>query len=202
MENQEEKKTHGSLIISLLALLILLVAVIGISFATITFTNDKSGSNTLNTGKLTMTYTENTNGISIVNAVPISDDIGKKLNGKDEYFDFTVGTIIKGTATVLYEISAEKDINSTLKNDEVKLYLEKKVGATYESVIDPQVFTPLEKKTDWNTPKGNMLLTTGKSSKTENIQYRLRMWVKKDTVLTDKSKTFIVRVQVKGGISA
>lgn len=41
---------------------------------------------------VSMTYTESTNGISIENASPTSDEVGKKLNGKNEYFDFTVST--------------------------------------------------------------------------------------------------------------
>ena len=134
--NEEDaRKNTNSLIVSILAILILLVAIFGISFATLTFTNKGTESNTIRTGELKMSYTEDTNGISIVDALPISDDIGMKMSAANQYFDFTVGTKIKGDASISYEISAEKDVNSTLKDEEVKLYLEKKNGAIYEQEI-------------------------------------------------------------------
>ncbi len=197
---EENENRKGSLFISILALLILFVAIFGVSFATITFTNNDNSSNTIRTGELRMYYTEDTNGISIENAMPMSDDVGMKMNAENQYFDFTVGTTIKGKATISYEISAEKDVNSTLKNENVKLYLEKKRGAIYEQEMAPTVFTPLKKQTDWGTEKGTMLLATGTSKQTEEIQYRLRMWVKQDTVITGTSENFTVRVNVKGGV--
>ena len=199
-EEEKENRSKGSLFITLLVLLILLVLVFGVSFATITFTSSDSKSNTLRTGELMLTYTENTNGISIENALPISDDVGIKLSSENEYFDFTVGTTIHGKTTIQYEISEEKDVNSTLAEEDVKLYLERKVGNNYETEMSPQEFTPLSKKTRWGTPKGSMLLTTGKSSKTETIQYRLRMWVRKEATLESDAKTFIVHVNLKGGV--
>ena len=201
MEYQEEKKDgKNSLLISVLALLILLVAIFGISFATITFTDKGSESNTLHTGELRMSYTESTNGITIEDAMPMSDDVGMKLNRENEYFDFTVGTKISGHATIAYEISAEKDVNSTLNEKDVKLYLEKKVGTNYETAMSPTEFTPLKKATQWGTPKGDMLFTTGVTSKTNEDSYRLRMWVRQDATISEEKKTFIVRVNVKGGV--
>ena len=172
------------------------------SFATINFTNTGNKSNTIRTGELRMSYTEDTNGISIENALPISDDVGRKMNDVNQYFDFTVGTTIRGTATINYEISAAKDVNSTLSDDQVKLYLEKRNGAVYEEEMAPKVFTPLTSKTEWGTEKGDMLLATGVSSHSEDVQYRLRMWIKQDAQLNGDKQTYIVRVNVKGGVRA
>ncbi len=199
-KQEEEKDQSGSLYVSIIAVLILLIAIFGISFATIKFTGRGEESNTIRTGTLRMTYQESTNGIHIEDALPTSDDVGKKLSGVGEYFDFTVGTTISGTATIAYEVSAEKDVNSTLKDDQVKLYLEKKQGATYEEVMAPKVFTPLTKETTWGTEKGTMLLTKGTSTHTENIGYRLRMWIKQDAILDGVGLSFTVRVNVKGGV--
>lgn len=202
MKEQEEKeeKASGSLYVSILAVLILLVAIFGISFATITFTKKSEDSNTIRTGVLRLSYQEDTNGIHIEEALPTPDDVGKKLSGVGQYFDFTVGTTISGKATIAYEISAEKDVNSTLRNEQVKLYLEKKEGALYEEEMAPTTFTPLSSTTEWGTEKGTMLLASGTSSHTEEIPYRLRMWIKQDAVLEGVGLSFTVRVNVKGGV--
>ena len=203
-EEKKEKKKAGNpnalIYESILLIFILLVSIFGVSFAVVKYTQTGEESNTIRTGELRMSYTEDTNGIKIENAMPMSDDIGKKLSGNNEFFDFTVSTTIRGNATLAYEVSAEKSLDSTLRDDEVKLYLEKKAGAIYETVMNPVVFTPLKEKTKWGTEKGTMLLTTGTSTHTENISYRLRMWVKQDAIMTGEERIFSVRVNLKGGV--
>ena len=58
--------------------------------------------------KFSMTYTENMNGISIQDALPTSDEVGKHLNGKGEYFDFTIKSNVVNSS-ITYEIAAIKD---------------------------------------------------------------------------------------------
>ena len=77
--------------------------------------------------------------------------------------------------------------------------MEKKVGAVYQEEMKPTLFTPLASKTEWGTEKGTMLLAKGTSTKSENIPYRLRMWIKQDTVVNG-SYSYIVRVNIKGGV--
>ena len=71
-EREEEKvkrQSSGKLIIILLALLFLIMLVIGISMATFTFTRESDEVNTINTGNISLNFTEDTNIIN--NGYPI-----------------------------------------------------------------------------------------------------------------------------------
>ena len=174
--------------------------VIGVSMATFTYTKEKDSVNTISTGNVSLNYTENTNGIYITNAYPISDDVGRTLTLENQYFDFSINASIQGDVVADYEISAEKLETSTLSNDEVKLYLEKEVNNSYEEIMAPKHFTPLSESTDLGTVAGTMLLDSGSVDKTSSINYRLRMWVDANTIVGELEKNFGVRVSVKAKI--
>ena len=202
MERNEEIKqeSNGKLIILIIALLILIFVVIGITIVTVTYTNESNSSNTITTGNLSLEFIEDTNGISITDAYPISDEVGKKLSDENQYFDFTVNATIDGIATINYEISASKTETSTLSDDSVKLYLEKKENGAYQEVMAPKTYTPISEDTALGTPSGNMILTTGSTSKSINESYRLKMWVNSNAEVTDIKRTFSVQVAIYGKI--
>lgn len=206
MDNQNynddviKKENNNKIFIIIICLFIFIIMVIGVSMATITYTREKKSINTISTGNIYLNYTEDTNGINITNAYPMADDVGRILTNEDQYFDFTVEAAISGDVTASYEVAAEKEVASTLNNDDVKLYLEKKVDDSYVEVMAPKNFTPLKKSTDLGTMAGSMLLDSDTVSKTSTINYRLRMWVDSDTILDNLEKTFGVRVSVKAKV--
>ena len=168
--------------------------------ATFTYTKEKESVNTISTGNVYLNYTEDTNGINITNAFPMADEVGMTLTDENQYFDFTVDAKITGDVVANYEIAAEKETSSTLNDDEVKLYLEKKVNNSYEEVMAPKNFTPLKETTDLGTMAGTMLLDTGTISKSTSVSYRLRMWVADTAVIDNLEKTFGVRVSIKAKV--
>ena len=76
------------LVIGLILLMIL--ALIGVSYAAYTYTGLGTKVNTITTGSITMTYTESSNTISLIGALPTTDKTGKVRLNSGEYFDFTV----------------------------------------------------------------------------------------------------------------
>lgn len=204
MENQNdvqiEKNSNGKLFIIIVTFLIFIIAIIGLSYATFTYTKEHDSINTISTGNISLDYTENTNGINITNAYPMSDEVGKTLTNEEQYFDFSVKADITGNVVANYEIAAEKVITSTLSDDEVKLYLEKEEGGSYVEVMAPKNFTPLKESTELGTMAGTMLLTSDTLDESGLINYRLRMWVADDTILSDVEKTFEVRVSIKASV--
>ena len=66
-------------LLSVLGVAILVVAVVGVSFAAFTFSQTGNVENTITTGTISMTYTEPENGINLTNAMPMTDDSGKVL---------------------------------------------------------------------------------------------------------------------------
>lgn len=195
-----KKESNNKMFIIVICLFIFIIMVIGVSMATFTYTKENKSINTISTGNIYLNYTEDTNGININNAYPMTDEVGKTLINEDQYFDFTVEASLEGDVVADYEISAEKEVTSTLDNDEVRLYLEKKVNNSYQEVMAPKQFTPLKESTDLGTMAGSMLLDSDSIQENAVINYRLRMWVASDTILDNLEKSFGVRVSIKAKI--
>ena len=198
-EAEEKEKDNSSrvILLSLLAITILVISVISVSFATFLRVQEGIKSNTISTGNISMNYTEDTNGISIENALPTSDMVGKTLKGKGEYFDFTINSTIVGNVSVNYEVAAIKDVNSTIPDNAVKLYLEQQKSGSYEEVMPPTFFKPIDKQSNVGAPKDYMVLVnvTKKESAVDN--YRLRMWLAEDAVV-EAGKYYSVKINVYG----
>ena len=206
MENQNyenesiEKESNNKLFVIVICFLLFIIMVIGVSVATVTYTKKKESVNTISTGNIYLNYTEDTNGINITDAYPVADEVGRTLTNEDQYFDFTVEASITGDVVAKYEIAAEKDVSSTLDNDDVKLYLEKKVDDSYEEVMAPKNFTPLMESTELGTLAGTMLLDSATLDENSIVNYRLRMWVDEDTIINEIPKSFSVRVSIKAQV--
>ena len=71
-------KTRKTLVIILVT--IMLLVVIGISYAAFSYTGTGQKLNTITTGAISMEYVESTNVISMNNALPTTDSTGKKLS--------------------------------------------------------------------------------------------------------------------------
>ena len=206
MENQNyenesiKKESNNKLFVIVICFLLFIIMVIGVSVATVTYTKKKESVNTISTGNIYLNYTEDTNGINITDAYPVADEVGRTLTNEDQYFDFTVEASITGDVVAKYEIAAEKDVSSTLDNDDVKLYLEKKVDDSYEEVMAPKNFTPLMESTELGTLAGTMLLDSATLDENSIVNYRLRMWVDEDTIIDEIPKSFSVRVSIKAQV--
>lgn len=199
-KNKENKKDNSyiKIIITIILISLLVFFVIGISFATFISSQEGTKDNTIKSGTISMTYTEDINGIKIDNALPTSDEVGKLLSGENEYFDFTVTTKIVGNTSVIYEVAAVKDSASTLNDNDIKLYLEKQTSGSYEEVLAPTNYNALSEASDVGSPIGSMVLTrvTTTSSSTDN--YRLRMWMADTATIDGTAKSYTVKVNVYG----
>ena len=193
MESKKKKS------ITVLGLLSLLLVIIGVTYAAFSYSKVGTNENTISTSTISMSYTEGDNKITIDNALPTEDEVGKTLTEEGQVFDFTVSFNIVGKSAIAYEVVGEKEVTSTLLDNEVRIYLEKSIdGTNYSSIYEPTGYIPLEEDTDIGAKKGEMLLDTGSVDETLTYYYRLRMWVAKDYVLTGESKFFTLRINVYG----
>ena len=165
----------------LILVTVLLITVIGISYAAFNYVGTGQKANTITTGAISMTYTESTNSIALSNALPTTDATGKKRNNTGEYFDFTVKSSIKGNTDINYEIAAKEESGNTFSGKNIKYYLTKvNSDGTETEVMAPRTY--------YEEPSGNVY--TGRPSdmmslfvgnlKTQGdttINYRLRLWV-------------------------
>ena len=202
-----EENSSRKVLLSVLGVAILVVAVIGVSFALYS-TSSTGKVNSISTGTITMSYTEPSNGINLTNALPISDAEGKSLNGEGNVFTFTVSATASGTVTVPYEINITKDSSTTLADGAVAVYLTK--GTTTETEVVAkklisQVVTTANKSTyrtdsyklySTNVVYQNGTVKTGEATTT----YNLRIWVDANAdanAIKDKTYKLFVNVDSK-----
>ena len=172
------------LLLSIGLVLILVLMIVGISYAAFKFVGLGNQPNTITTGAITMEYTESTNTISMTGALPTTDATGKVRLTKGEYFDFTIKSSIQGNANINWEIAAEDITPSSAKKmagKNIKLYLTKLNGDKEEEVMVPKVYNAsTSANTKTGRPSGVMSLATGTMSTSETTNYRLRMYVDED----------------------
>ncbi len=204
MEQNNSKKV----LLSVLGVAILIVAVVGISFAALNY--DKvGGTNSITTGTVSMSFSEVTKGILLEDALPISDTKGKELSADGQFFDFSVSTTTDGALDVDYEINVtpatitETTTTGKLTDSQVKVYLEKKnAEGNYEQLVAPVKADTLAAST---VRTGSQVLQTVTSKHTGagtiTDEYRLRIWVAEDVnveSINDKKYEYRITVNVDG----
>ena len=179
----EKKSSSKQVLLSVLAVAILIVAVVGVSFAFFTYSKQGETVNTITTGTLVFSYNEPNNGILLENAVPMSDEDAKTtLTSGRNVFDFTVTSTINGNATINYEITAKESTDQsdigTLESKYVKVSLDKVAGGSETPVKAATYYDDL---TAGTIATGDKLLGTGSATNSSGsavtTTYRLRMWM-------------------------
>ena len=155
----------------------------------------------LNGGEVSLTYTDDENVFSIIQAKPMSDDAGKAQDGADKYFDFTVSTDINNANNIEYSIILLKDETaSTTLNENIRIYLEKQSSGTYEEAFGPGVFVSNIRDEEYHGDAMTILKVKKKNTTKDN--YRLRMWVSEDASVTpEEIQNYTVKIIVKGKAS-
>ncbi len=203
-----EKTRRKIVIIGLMILLI--IAIVGVSYAAFNYSKTGTKINSITTGKVTMTYTESDNVIKIDKALPTTDETGKVRLKEGEYFDFTVSSEIVGDININYEISA-KDVTDSgarkIDGSNIKLYLTRlKEDGTEEELMSPETYNEEGSSNEYTgRPTGEMSLYQGSMNSSETNKYRLRMYVdeKYNPQGDGGNLTFSIKINVYGkdGIS-
>ena len=176
-----EKTKKEIVIIGLILLMV--IALIGVSYAAFRFTGAGTKVNSITTGSITMTYEETSNTISLSGALPTTDATGKVRLTEGEYFDFTVSSQISGDVNINYEISAKDVTTSDRKIDgsNIKLYLTRLTEDGEEELMTPETYNEESTSNSFTgRPSGEMSLYTSSMNSSESNRYRLRMWVDED----------------------
>ena len=194
-------KEHKKELVIVGLMLLLIIALIGVSYAAFSFSKLGTKVNTITTGSITMTYEESDNTISLSGALPTTDKTGMVRLNDGEYFDFSISSEITGNVNINYEISAKEVGEGTIDGKYIKLYLTELVGGKEEALMLPEVYN---EETSSNTytgrPAEEMSLYTSSMNSSEEHQYRLRMYV--DESYNPQGDggglTFSVRINVYG----
>ena len=147
-------------------------------------------------GDVYLKFVGNTNGLTLLNASPMTDQLGALQEGENKFFDFSVEVKLDEAEYVEYEISIEKDTAfSNIPDNEVKFYLEEENSGSFSKVFGPCEFKPLEEDSELGTEAGNMVLYTVKKNTSGSTNYRLRMW------MSDKSTMLVGNYSVEVSIN-
>ena len=174
-----KEKIKNSLTIG--ALIIMLVMVIGISYAAFQFKGPGSKLNTITTGAVSMSYEESENSINLVNALPTTQTTGKKRLNSGEYFDFTIKSSLRGNMDINYEIVAKEEDGNTFDSNNIYYYLTKvnSNGSETEVMAPRKYYAEKEENVYTGRPAGVFSMFIGNLAEQgeTTITYRLRMWV-------------------------
>ena len=167
-------------IVMIVLIVVMLLAIIGVSYAAFNYSKTGTKLNSITTGSITMSYTESDSIISIDKALPTRDETGKVRLKEGEYFDFTVSSEIVGDININYEISAKDVTTSNRKIDgsNIKFYLTRLTDNGEEELMRPATYNEeINANSYTGRPTGEMSLYQGSMSSSESNRYRLRMWV-------------------------
>ena len=88
------------LLLSIGLVLVLVLMIVGISYAAFQFVGPGSKVNSITTGAITMKYTESDNAINMTGSLPTTDKTGMVRLNDGEYFDFTSEGTIQGSENI------------------------------------------------------------------------------------------------------
>ena len=198
------KNKKKQIIITLVAIISLIVITVGVTYAFFNYAKEGTTDNTIKTGSITFLYTEVSGvgkGISLTEAYPVADSIGKVQVGEGKIFDFKVTSNISMNSSIGYQVTARKKTDSTLANSAVKVYLTEVNGTEQELLLSKYSELGQTDKVDSSKFDERILYEATVPANTANYEknFRLRMWVSDDTDFSDGSmndKTFTLTVNV------
>ena len=194
------KKEKIKNILTIGVTLVLLITVIGISYAAFNYSGIGQKLNTITTGAISMNYIESSNVISMNNALPTTDNTGKKRLNTGEYFDFTVKSSIKGNTDINYEIAAKEESGNTFSGKNIKFYLTKvNSDGTEIEAMPPKTYSEDTTSNIYTgRPADMMSLFVGNLNQQGDteIKYRLRLWVDENYNPQNDNGGLIYKVKV------
>lgn len=182
------KESSKKIILIVFVIIVSIVVLVGFTYALFRYSRTSSTNNTIVAGKLEFGYVEETNGINLQNAMPISDETALNTTNSNDYFDFYVKYNISRNAIIDYEIDIENTTReleqvisgglSELSTSSIKVALENRtvVNNSNPMIVNPSYFSELEKLPASNGKKGYILHRTSISGDSVDY-YRLYMWI-------------------------
>lgn len=188
---EENKRSLSSIIKIVLFILILLIAIFGVSYAGYTWRHNGTLTNQISTDNISLDFLEsNDNIISITNALPMTDAEGK-IQG--DVFDFAVTSKTKKNVSISYTLSVGKlatDTGFTALNDsDIKIYLEDYAG---NILLNPTLISNLS---NYNFYSGSQQHSV--SNETVQDKFKLRVWIDESKTNDAKSWTTSTKLQYK-----
>ena len=176
------KKKNIIIIVGIIAFILIIA---GVSYSFFVY-NKNVGNVSLNTGDISIDFS-NTNGDkALTNVIPMSNNEGK-INS--DYFDFTVNATVD-TEKIYYEVYILPKTGNTLDTSYLKTYLTDQSNNEIKEVRSYSNLLATEKDVNGKVLyKGLIELNNNHTTKNESRNFRLRMWLD-ENYPEQVSKTF------------
>ena len=181
--------TSKQILLSVIGVAILVIAVIGVSFAFFAYTRTGSKNNTLGAGTIDFKFTDG-NSINLTNHFPISSEEGRSLTGENQVCTFTIsGEISKGYINYVVKAVAGDKVEgrNRFRDSEVFAYIK-------SNDVDGITFTPNGTfgTTGQALGSDDVILGSGTLTATSrtNRDFEVRMWVDDSVVSVGDNGTY------------
>ena len=159
-------------VIIILGIISFIIIVGGISFSFFVYNKDL-GNVTINTGAISIDFSDKSGGINLTYVVPKNDATGKTSS---DYIDFTINATVEAER-IYYEIYIVPDSNSTLNTDYLKTYLSDQSENVVSPVTNYNQLPDSESGTGKAVYRGILEVNNDHSTRNESNNYRLRLWI-------------------------
>ena len=182
-------KNNKKILITGVVLVVLLIGVIGITFAYLSTGGTQEQANTFNSGCLSISLTNESASINLTSAYPISDIEGLETTS----YDFTITNNCNSETNYQINLESLNQVSNSLNADYIKVSLS---SDTFDNVIsklsDNTVATP-----EIDGAYESYTLYTGSIQANETKTYHLKLWIDYDaTVEQDANKTYSSKINV------
>ena len=190
-------------LLSVLGIAVLVVAVVGVSFAFFTYSKNGEANNTITTGSIFLQFTEGT-AITLSNQFPINDANGATLtssvSGDNPSLTFhVIGYNTNTTQDINYTVTATNggtvSGKTRLHDNEIKLYLSVSGAASGEVTNNFSSSTGTVVSSSQTGLASGVVLATGKIpantavANQKDHTYTLRMWISDALCFIDENET-------------
>jgi len=176
------KKENKKLILSVLAVLVLMVVIIGIAFAVFNYTRTGLSNNQILVGKIWLHYTEKGDTLTVYNVFPETKDEATKRN--DNVLEFTIdGRNDDLTKDIYYGIYLEPgtidNTKTPLDPNHVRVQLIETINGVPNTVVDGVTYPDFNKRLIYTN-------TVLHNTNEEVVRdYKLRLWVDENVLISD-----------------
>ena len=179
-----KSNSSKQVVLSIVGVAILVVAIVGVSFAFFTYTRTGGGTNLIKTGTLVFKF-EDGSSINLTNQFPMSDANGLKLSGTNNVCNFTVsGTSTSGAVTyTVYGVQGDASTDETktvrFTDSQIKANISATLptGYTFTSATGASAAKTIEAlKTGGKIVFGTGTVTTAALANS-SAQFTLKMWI-------------------------
>lgn len=168
-----------------LILIAAIVLVIGASFAFFSYSKEGATENKIVSGSLELTLNETSNGISLLNAQPVSSTVGLTYTP----YQFTLQN--KGTADLKYRLRLINDPSETTTLDTSYLMYNLKATDSGGSVVFNE--TKL-------LPESGILADTQMIAASETLTFELRLWLDRSAGNDQQGKVYYGKLSIDGAL--